>query len=426
MEEGTFASWIKKEGEKVSVGDPLFVLEGEKSLQEIESLDSGTLRILPESPKTGDTVKVGQLIGHLLNPAEPLPKVAPAPVAASDAIPVSPVPEDQKPSSPWAKSALETVRDIKVFPEVPRSAEMAPLTSPSTPRARRTATELQVNLTEVIGTGKGGRIREIDVRKASPGEALATVGRLSVSSAPSSVPITALRRTIADRMVASLTNTAPVTLNSIADVTKLVALRNELKSAAKGTLVPSYNDLLVKLTGCAIGRFPLIAGKWQHDHIELPASINIGIAVDTEHGLLVPVIRDVPKLSLLELSSTSRTLINAAKSRKIRPDDLQGGVFTVTNLGSFGIDGFSPIINFPEIAILGVGAIRRTPAILEDGTIGIRDQVALSLTFDHRVIDGAPAARFLQALIKSVENPIAWLLGYVPLDDGSYETPINK
>ena len=154
---------------------------------------------------------------------------------------------------------------------------------------------------------------------------------------------------------------------------------------------------------------PQLAARWEETHLTLPGGIHIGIAVDTDDGLIVPVLRDVTSLSLLQVAAQSRELVESARANRLKADDLQGGVFTITNLGAFGIDAFTPIINLPETAILGIGSIRREPAVV-DNQIVPRDQVTLSLTFDHRIVDGAPAARFLQAIRLAVENPSAWLL----------------
>ena len=209
-------------------------------------------------------------------------------------------------------------------------------------------------------------------------------------------------------MSASSQQTAPVTLTTRADATNLVNLRAQFKTAS-GEVVPTYTDILVKLTAAALQQHPHMAARWEETHLAIPDGIYIGIAVDAEEGLIVPVLRDVPSLSLLQLATRSRELIKNARNNKLKADDLQGGVFTITNLGAYGIDAFTPIINLPETAILGIGCIRREPAVV-DNQIVPRDQVTLSLTFDHRIVDGAPAARFLQAIRLAVENPSAWLL----------------
>ncbi|MCE9528907.1 MAG: 2-oxo acid dehydrogenase subunit E2, partial [Planctomycetales bacterium] len=250
------------------------------------------------------------------------------------------------------------------------------------------------------GTGKSGRIREQDVRAAAT--------RPSASASGTRIPVSSRRRTIAARMTASSQQTAPVTLTTRADATNLVNLRGQFK-AAGGEVVPSYTDILAKLTAAVLQQHPQMAARWDGEHLTIPDGTHIGIAVDAEDGLIVPVLRDVPSLSLMQLAARSRELIESARTKKFKVDDLQGGVFTITNLGAYGIDAFTPIINLPETAILGVGCIRREPAVV-DNQIVPRDQVTLSLTFDHRIVDGAPAARFLQAIRLAVENPSAWLL----------------
>jgi pyruvate dehydrogenase E2 component (dihydrolipoamide acetyltransferase) len=170
----------------------------------------------------------------------------------------------------------------------------------------------------------------------------------------------------------------------------------------------------MKLTAAALQRHPLLAGRWAEDRIILPDALHIGLAVDTEHGLLVPVIRHVESLTLPELARQSRDLIAAVRARRVKAEDLQGGVFTISNLGGFGIEAFTPIINFPETAILGLGAIRREPVVLDDGSLASREQLTLSLTFDHRVVDGGPAARFMQTLRQGIEHPVPWLLALHP------------
>jgi pyruvate dehydrogenase E2 component (dihydrolipoamide acetyltransferase) len=226
------------------------------------------------------------------------------------------------------------------------------------------------------GSGRGGRIREADVRAA--------------------VPISSLRRTIARRMMESRQNTAPVTLSRRADATALVALRTQWKRKPGLGPAPSYTDILAKLVAIVLESHPALAGR---------SGAHIGIAVDTPDGLLVPVLRDVATSSLSDLARRSRELIEAAQSRRLRPEDLTGGTFSITNLGGFGIDAFTPIINFPETAVLGVGAIRKQAVALESGELCAREQMTLSLTFDHRVVDGAPAARFLHALVQLIEDP---------------------
>ena len=164
---------------------------------------------------------------------------------------------------------------------------------------------------------------------------------------------------------------------------------------------------MAKLAAIALGEHPALGGRWESDRIVLPTAIHIGIAVDTEHGLMVPVIRDVASLTLQEVGHRSRSLIDAVRKREIQAIDMKDGVFTISNLGSFGVEAFTPILNYPETAVLGLGAIRWEPVVLPSGQIVAREQMMLSLTFDHRVVDGAPAARFLQTIAALIEEPPA-------------------
>lgn len=395
-EEATFASWRKQDGERVNAGEALIDLEGDKALQEVESLDSGTLRLLPDSPKAGDLVRAGQLIGYLLAEGEALPTDAQSPsVPSGQAERPSPVPEAASPDPAGVTPARQGV---------------ATSGAPSTPRARRVAGELGVDVGNVVGSGKAGRVRERDVRAAAAALPAPSLEDGLADTNPESVPVSVTRRVIAERMSRSLAETAPVTLTSLVDATNLVSLRQQFKASTSGAPVPAYTDIVAKLAAATIVRLPAISGQWQGDRIVRPHRISIGIAVDTEYGLVVPVVRDVPRLTLAEVTRTSRSLIDAAHARKLKAEDMAGGVFTITNLGTFGIDGFTPIINQPESAILGLGAIRKVTAVMEGKNILIRDQMTVSLTFDHRVLDGAPAARFLQTLVNAIENPMVGLL----------------
>jgi len=367
MEEGTFAAWLKQNGDHVSAGEPLFSMESEKVTMDVESLDSGILYLPPGAPEPGAIVVVGQCLAFLLVPGEPAPETRSAELAAADALPES------VGSTPG--------------PSVPADTPIREGRTPVTPRARRVAAELGVDTALLQGSGRGGRIREVDVRAAG--------ARLAAEAG--ALPITALRRTIARRMMESRQNTAPVTLTSRADATALVALRNQWKIAAGPGPAPSYTDILAKLVAIVLESHPTLGG--------LSGKAHIGIAVDTPEGLLVPVLRDVGASSLADLTRRSRELIEAARARRIRAEDLAGATFSITNLGGFGIDAFTPIINFPEAAILGIGAIRKEAVVLESGELAARERMTLSLTFDHRVVDGAPAARFLQAVVRLIEVP---------------------
>lgn len=443
MDEGTFVGWLKRDGDIVRAGDPLFELEGEKGIQEIEAVDEGVLRIPPNAPTAGSVVPVGKVIGFLAEPGEILPlfggsQSTPKPVAPSEP---PPAPAAGPAARRLARKHNVSVAEVRgsgsggrvLVEDIQRTVELTGNgdshrgsviqatavieTEPgrevvASPRARRIARELQIDWTKLNGTGRGGRVRECDVRAAATNAPLAPKGESGAPVAGERLPISRRRRVIAERMSASSQQTAPVTLTTRANAANLVNLREQFKTVGGAARVPSYQDFIVKLVAGALVRHPLLAARWEEDAIVLPSvdSMNIRIAVDTEAGLLAPVIRNVAGLSIGEIAEASRQLIERAQSGRISIAELEGGVFTISNLGAFGIDAFTPIINLPEVAILGLGAIRREPVVADDGQIVALHQIALSLTFDHRVIDGAPAAKFLQDVARAIANPSASLL----------------
>jgi len=451
MEEGTFVRWLKGQGDRVKPSEPLFELEGEKSVEPVESIDGGILHVPAGAPGEGAVVKVGTLIGWLLADGEappvyaaeapPAPAAAapskPAPTAAAEAFvslaPTAPRPPASRPTGPVGGPTSPTVRRLarELGVDVETVAGSGPAgrimaddvfhvavasvggatgsaggRRPSTPRARATASRLGVDWAMLPGSGRGGRVREADVLGAArPAPAVGRPANPRLAGLPKR------RRTIAERMLASQAENAPVTLHTRADVTALAALRSRLKFS--GTLpVPAYTDLLAKLVADVLLRHPSLAGCWDASGaLVYPdgMSLHIGIAVDTEAGLLVPVVRDVGRRTLAEITAESRELIEKARAQKLPAAAMEGGVFTITNLGGFGIDEFTPIINGPQTAILGVGAIRREPVVVADSSgaesIAIRDLMTLSLTFDHCRVDGGPAARFLDDVRRVIESP---------------------
>jgi pyruvate dehydrogenase E2 component (dihydrolipoamide acetyltransferase) len=400
MEEGKFLSWLKQDGETVKEGEPLFTLESDKAAQEVESTDGGILSIPANGPNPGETVKVGQLLGYLLAEGESAPSstaVASAAEVLEAALPTVHAPVRAPMPSPATHGGATSAPE-----SVATGTPTVGTATPASPRARRAARELAVDLSSLQPTGKGGRIRERDVLAAS------TVSS-QLDDSMREMPITPMRRTIARRMVESLNSTAPVTLNCRCDATELVAFRAQLKKAG-AEVVPGVTDILAKITGGALLAHPMLSARWDERRLLVPQQIHIGIAVETDDGLLVPVLRDVCISTLTALAVRSRQLFNAARTGRLGASEMQGGCFTISNLGNFGIEGFTPIINHPETAILGVGAILREAVALEDGTFTSRLQMTLSLTFDHRIVDGAPAARFLQTLRARLEEPVAWLI----------------
>jgi pyruvate dehydrogenase E2 component (dihydrolipoamide acetyltransferase) len=386
MEEGKFLAWLKKDGDFIKEGDPIFTLESDKAAQEVEAIDSGLLHIAPDGPKPGDVIKVGHVLGYLLAEGETAP-------TASLILPT----DSGRPT------------DLVLEPE-PKSKSVgllesvgAQTQSPASPRARRAAKEHRVDLATLSPTGKGGRIRECDVLAAATSTLITGMKQ---------VPLTPMRRTIAARLMHSRQTTVPVTITARCDATALLSFRQQLKSLSSSVqhAIPTINDILVKLTAAALRQHPMLAATWAEDHLLLPESIHLGIAVDTEAGLLVPVIRDVGTSTLTQIAAQSQKLIAAARSGQLAAADMQGACFTLSNLGSLGVEAFTPVINPPESAILGIGAIVREAVPLDDGTFTARDRLTLSLTFDHRVNDGAAAARFLQTLRHLIEHPLLGLV----------------
>ncbi len=371
MEEGTFREWLKKSGETVSPGEMLYILEGDKAAQEIESVDAGILWIPPDGPQPDDVVKVGAVIGYLLGVGE-----APPDVVASG---------EWRVESESSRATHHSPLSTACRPSSPENRQPV-----ATPRARRRARELSVDWTAISGTGRNGRIRELDV--------------ITFASTRLASPVTRIRQAIAQRMLAGTQQTAPVTLITKADATELVRWRNHARANAQGAIVPGYTEIIAKLVAALLPECPLLNASWQVDRVHIHEAIHIAVAVDTDHGLLAPVLAHADRLSLQELTSYFRQLIERARTGTLSQKELQGGTFTVTNLGAFGIDFFTPIINVPQAAILGIGRIVREPVVRGESIV-IGESIGLSLTFDHRVIDGAPAARWLQRLCEAIGQP---------------------
>ncbi len=387
MEEGTFLEWLKQGGDLIKEGEPLFTLESDKAAQEVESTDSGILHIPDNGPRAGAVVKVGEVLGYLLAEGESPPVES----------------GERRPETAPA-NVRDEVPQVSVAARVPagcRSEGAAAPPAPASPRARRAALAGGIDLSTVTPTGSGGRIRERDVLAVQVARDRSGVQWVDV-------PTSATRRLIAERLERSLRQTVPVTITGRCDATGLVCLRNQLK-AVEAVPVPSFNDMIIKITAGALEAHPKITGRWAGSSIQFPEAVHIGFAVETEEDLVVPVLRDVASLRLSDVARRSKELIESARNRRISASEMGGGCFTVTSLGSFGVDAFTPVIQFPETAILGVGAISREAVSLPDGSIVSREQLTLSLTFDHRAIDGAPAARFLQTLRKRLESPTVWL-----------------
>lgn len=373
MTEGLLVEWLKKEGDPVKKGDLLFSVETDKITTEAEANVDGVLaKILVAA---GETVPVRTVVGLITAPGETLADEPARPVALA-----------AHAESPAAKPAVASPAASQ-----PRGAVLA------SPIAKRMATEKGIDLALVKGTGPDGRISLEDVERAlvelSAGGSGKTAGETEIK-------IEGVRAVIAERMLASTTQTAQVTLHMETDVSAMVAYRQKLKLAAAQN-VPSFNAILASVAAQALKEFPYMNAVQDGNVIKYLDKVNVGVAVDTDAGLMVVVVPDADKKNPQAVQAELTPMIERALARKSQPDDLSGGTFTITNLGGFGVEGFTPIINPPEMAILGAGRIIEKLVIL-DGKVAQRSMMTLSLTFDHRLVDGAPAARFLQAITEKL------------------------
>ncbi len=419
------AQWLKKEGDAVRQGEPLYVVETDKASLEIEAPASGILRQV--TAKAGDEVAVLSAIAMIAAPDEaPAIPATPHPSPATRLL-ISPRARRLAEQQGVLLTALAATgpegavieRDVRAY-LASREQQPAAATAPEraaertiTPVARKIAEEAGLAWQELPGTGPGGRVTREDVELALAGRGGATVPvvprALEPAPAPAGdsagvrevIPMRSVRSVIAGRMQQSHMQTAPVTLTAEADGTALAALRTQL--AADG-VTASYNDLLLRILARALAEHPRLNASLHGDEIRLWERIDIGLAVDSDRGLLVPVVRSVDQKGIAALAQETKALVDRARLGQCTPDELSGGTFTLTNLGMFGIDAFTPIINLPECAILGVGRIQRRPVMQGDAVVG-RDLVWLSLTFDHRLVDGGLAARFLQRVVQLLEKP---------------------
>lgn len=356
MQEGKIQQWFKAEGDAIETGQPLFEVETEKVLYEVEAPASGVVaKLLYPLESTVPCAKAVAVIAVGGEDPAAIAKAyaSKAPEAGTSALPHAGAPASQRTAS------------------TPAGAIVA------TPAARKLAKDRGIDLATVKGTGPGGRITREDVEAAA--------------AMPQGTPLHGMRKSIADRMFKSLQSTAQLTITTEADVTPLVARREQLKKEFNLT----FTDMLIEAVAGALVAHPRLRLTVEGDLIQPHEEVNVGIAVALDEGLIVPVIRHADTKSLQQIADESRRLAEKARAGSLGVDEVSGGTFTITNLGMYGIDAFTPIINQPQIAILGVGRIVPKPAV-HDGQIAIRSMMTLSLTFDHRIVDGAPAAAFLQ------------------------------
>ncbi|NJN92937.1 MAG: 2-oxo acid dehydrogenase subunit E2 [Anaerolineales bacterium] len=412
MTEGTLTRWCKTVGDLVKQGEILFEFESQKSALEFESPQTGTLAEILVA--AGQTVPCGTPVATL----EPL-TVAPGKPAASGELQAT-----RQPATPRAKARAGELSldlsqlagsgpagriqlvDVERFSASQPETDAAPLppVSPKmTPVARRMAEEQQFDPGQIAGGAPGSRITKDDLARAFETSVPAVDGELR--------PLSPLRQTIAQRLSQSAFTAPHVTLLAEADATPLVEARAQLNVELSAGQKISYNTLLAAICARVLREQPQVNALFDQNAqgIRLQQEINIALAVDTERGLTTPVLRRVDTLNLVSIQQGYTALIEQALAGQLRPDDLAGGTFTLTNLGAFEVDGFTPIINPPQLAILGAGRIAAKP-IARQNEVVIRQMMTLSLSFDHRALDGAPAARFLQRVKQLIERPFALML----------------
>jgi len=381
QEKGSLVSWLKAEGEPVTKGEPLMEVETDKATVEVEAPASGVLAHVTAAP--GDEVPVGQRIAVILAPGESLPKES-AKAAPPSAAPAAPTISPPEPSS---------VSRVHAAPIQGRIA--------ASPAARRIAKERGVDLASLKGSGPKGEIVAQDVQRAKEMETGAPGGPPRVKE---TVPLSAMRRIVGERMSKSKQTAPHFYVSMEVDMSEVNRKRAEWKEK-KAEIVPSINDFILWASAQGLRDFPLLNAAFTDKGIQIFSDINIGVAVAIEEGLVVPVIRNADRLTLQQLARQSRELAEKAARKKLFPLDYEGGTFTVSNLGMFGVDTFVAIINPPQCAILAVGQVAPR-AVPHDSAIAVRPMMTMTLSADHRVTDGVVAARFLKEVKELLEKPV--------------------
>ncbi len=415
MSEGTIARWKKAEGDAFASGDVLCEVETDKASMDYEAPSQGVL--LKIAIPAGGKARVGDTIAVIGKSGEdPLPLLEGGTVSGKTA--------DSAPAAPPSRIAAEVVKLENTVMEPggrvgqsatpAASAPMAPAGIPrSSPLARKTARELGVDIRLAHGTGPEGRVTEKDVRALHASDRLPTAGIIYPEGSfprpsASMEPVSGKRSVIARRLSESFFSAPHYYLRKEILADRLVDARRKMNEGRDKPI--SFNALLVKLTAMALSRHPEINVSWREDRIERRSVIDIALAVALPDGLITPVVRNCPYKGLELLEAELAALIEKAKTRGLVPEEYEGAGFTITNLGSFGIDEFTAIINPPGSAILAVGSLKKRPVVLADGNVESATTMILSLGCDHRAIDGAVGARFLSDLATMIEDPVLALL----------------
>jgi pyruvate dehydrogenase E2 component (dihydrolipoyllysine-residue acetyltransferase) len=439
MEEGTIAAWLKKPGEQVSKGEVLAQIETDKATMDLTAFEAGTLTeiLAPE----GTTVAIGKPVARIGSgsgsragksteaPAPPAAEASgsetPKTPEARENVAVAPEPQtppSQEPTTREASTPPER-QPTAPEPEVPKAGTLSNGTNGkvrASPMARHIAAEHGLDLSDIQGSGPQGRVIRADVEaalgsgKQGPTQAEAEPQRAAAPSIEGEgderVNLSQMRRTIARRMAESTRTIPHFYLTTSVDATDLGALRKQINAqTADAGIKVTFNDLIVKGAALAIRQVPEVNVSFAEDSLIRHSRVHVGIAVATDRGLIVPVLRDVDTISVGAIARQTRDLAERANAGKLQPNEYSGGTFTVSNLGMFGVEQFQAVINPPESAILAVGAITREPAEYQ-GEIALRDRLRLTLSVDHRALDGAIGARYLQALKALLEKPMLLLV----------------
>ena len=415
MEEGQLSRWLKKEGDKVSMGEPLAEIDTDKATMEMQALANGILRKILINE--GQSAPLGQLIAVIGEPDEDIASVLSEAPAAAPAPPKrepqqEPKQEEQPQPQAKAAAAVASAVDNGRQPQAATSDSARLIVSPL---AARMAAEAGIDLRSLQGSGPGGRIIKKDIEaalsqpKAAPAaqgfpRAVETGRFQQAASAYRDEPASEIRKTIAKRLVTSLGPVPHFFLTSEIEMDRAAEMRRGI-NALDPDLKISINDVIIKVTAAALRQHPEVNASFQEKFVRYYEHADIGVAVAIEDGLITPVIRSADQKSLSEIAAEVRELAERARTRKLKPEEYTGASFSISNLGMFGIDEFTAVINPPEGAILAVGAMSAKP-VVRDNEIVIRQMMRVTMSCDHRVIDGATGAKFLQTFKKILENPL--------------------
>ncbi|MGW5876659.1 dihydrolipoamide acetyltransferase family protein [Nocardiopsis terrae] len=427
MEEGVISTWVKKVGDKVASGDVLVEIETDKAVMEYEAYEDGYL--VKQNASEGDTVPIGEVIGFIADSPDAVPEDSGTPSAPASEKKEDEADNAEKETAEEAPEGEEKPAE-SAAPSAPAGGGDAPADRPRTsPLARRLAKEYGLDITKIKGSGPKGRIVRADIEAAAkegPATESAPAAQekedkpaaAKAQTAPSfddgrdseQVKTSNVRKVIARRLTESKQTVPHFYLRRAIDAEPLKAFRGQINEQLSSTGVKvSFNDLIVKACATALKLHPAVNTSWVDDNLVQHNRINVGVAVAVDAGLVVPVLHDTDKATLSEISTNTRELAGKARDNKLKPQEMSGGTFSVSNLGMFGVDSFSAVINPPEAAILAVGAMRQEPVVV-DGEVQVRNRIALELSVDHRAVDGAVGAAFLKELAEILEEPMRIIL----------------